>query len=182
MKLNKKLAEEILKMAKMDQDARFGSMKAKDRKEAGLKIIVIDKKNTKRAKEIIKKYGWPGFNLVGKKAGHMFWLIVQHADLNPKFQKQCLKLLKQAVKNKQALPGDGALLTDRVLVHEGEKQIYGTQFHRDKKLNLVPRPIGDIKNLDKRRKSVRLEPFKEYQKKMEKRGKETKKMVLKKRS
>ena len=167
-------------MAEEDQDARFGSLKAKDRKKAGLKIIAIDKKNTRRAKEIIKKYGWPGFDLVGEKAGHMFWLIVQHADLNPEFQKQSLKLLMQAVKNKQALPSDGALLTDRVLVREGKKQIYGTQFHRDKNLNLVPRPIKDIKNLDKLRKSVELGPFKEYQKKMEKIGEKTRKMVLKK--
>ena len=177
---NKKLANEILKMAKYDQDARFESMKAKDRKKAGLKIIAIDKKNTKRAKEIIKKYGWPEFDLIGKEAGHMFWLVVQHADLNPEFQKQSLKLLKQAVKNKQALPGDEALLTDRVLVREGKKQIYGTQFHRDEKMNLVPRPIKDMKNIDKLRKSAGLEPFKKYQKKMEKIGEKTKKMVLKK--
>lgn len=177
---NKKLSEEILKMAKEDQDARFGSMKAKDRKKAGLKIIAIDKKNTKRAKEIIEKYGWPGFNLVGKKAAHMFWLVVQHADLNPGFQKQSLKFLKQAIKNKQAFPSDGALLTDRVLVREGKKQIYGTQFYRNEEMNLVPRPIEDIKNLDKRRKSVGLGSFKQEWKIMKKRAEETKKMVLKK--
>jgi hypothetical protein len=177
---NKKLAEEILKMAKEDQDARFGSMKARDRKKAGLEIIAIDKRNTQRAKEIIKKYGWPGLDLVGEKAGHMFWLIVQHADLNPKFQKESLKFLKQAVKNKQALSSDEALLTDRVLVCEGKKQIYGTQFHRDKDMKLVPRPIEDMKNLDKRRESAGLEPFEKYQKKMEEMGRKTKNMVLKK--
>ena len=96
---NEKLAKYIIELAKADQGARFGSMKTKDRKKAGLKIIAIDKKNTKRAKQIIEKYGWPGFDLIGRRASHMFWLIVQHADLNPEFQKQSLKLLKQAVKN-----------------------------------------------------------------------------------
>jgi hypothetical protein len=57
--------------------------------------------------------------------------------------------------------GDLADLTDRVLLAEGKKQVYGTQF------TLVngkckPRPLKDEANVDKRRKEVGLEPLADY--------------------
>jgi len=59
-----------------------------------------------------------------------------------------------------------AYIEDRVLVAEGKKQLYGTQFtvHDGK---LVPQPIEDEENLDRRRAGVGLEPFAEYRKAME---------------
>ena len=155
MAINKSLAEKILKMAKIDQKIRFNALKTKDKKKAGIKIMRIDKSNTKKAQEIVKQYGWPTFNLIGKKASNAFWLIIQHADLDIKFQEECLKLLKQAVKNKQAFPQNEAYLTDRVLVNRGKKQKFGTQFIR-KDNRLVPKPIFNKNNVNKRRKLYNL--------------------------
>ena len=59
---------------------------------------------------------------------HDAWLLVQHADRDRPFQKQCLELLREAVAKKEASGKDLADLTDRVLVGEGKNQIYGTQF------------------------------------------------------
>jgi hypothetical protein len=45
------------------------------------------------------------------------------------------------------------------LVNEGKKQLFGTQFYKNKKCIFRPRPIRDMKNLDKRRKKYGLPPF-----------------------
>lgn len=155
-------------MAKEDQEARFSWLKAKDKKKASLRIINIDKRNTARSKEIIKKYGWPSFDLVGKKASKSFWLIVQHADRDVRFQSKCLELLKHAVKKKQAFPENEVYLTDRVLVHQGKKQKFGTQFMR-KRDKLVPQPIADKRNINKRRKAYGLNTLEKNIKEMNKR-------------
>jgi hypothetical protein len=55
----------------------------------------------------------------------------------------------------------GALLTDRVLVHRGEPQRYGSQFDIVDG-RLVPAPIADLPGLDARRASVGLPPMTEY--------------------
>jgi hypothetical protein len=61
---------------------------------------------------------------------------------------------------------DLAYLTDRVLVADGKKQRYGTQFHRvDGKL--VPQPIEDEAAVDDRRKAVGMGTLAEYRKQME---------------
>lgn len=49
-------------------------------------------------------------------------------------------------------------MTDRVRVAEGQRQIYGTQFHG----NLQPLPIKDEARLDERRAQVGLSPLVEY--------------------
>jgi hypothetical protein len=56
---------------------------------------------------------------------------------------------------------DLAYLTDRVLLVEGKKQIYGTQFNfSDGKWE--PRPLEDPTSVDKRRAEVGLQPLAEY--------------------
>jgi hypothetical protein len=125
----------------------------------------IDRKNTVRMKEIIKKHGWPGKSLVGDDGAHAAWLLVQHADEDREFQKRCLTLLERAVQAKQASGIDLAYLTDRVLVAENKKQVYGTQF-RSVDGKLEPNPIEDEKNVDRRRKEVGLPSMDEYRKMM----------------
>jgi hypothetical protein len=56
---------------------------------------------------------------------------------------------------------DFALLQDRVLVKEGQPQIYGTQF-KIKGNDLIPDPIEDEPNVDRRRADVGLPSLAEY--------------------
>ena len=60
-----------------------------------------------------------------------------------------------------------ALLTDRVLLAEGKKQLYGTQFTFVNG-KLKPHPIQDEANVDKRRAEAGLPPLAEYAKMLEK--------------
>lgn len=137
--INRTLAQEILGMARLDQSVR----------KLGKETSHVDQKNLVRMKQIIADFGWPTISLVGKKASHMAWLLVQHADTDLKFQKHCLGLMKKAVKKKEVQLPNIAYLTDRVLVNQGKSQIYGTQFYK---------PIRDRQNLDTRRASMGLSP------------------------
>jgi hypothetical protein len=126
----------------------------------------LDRKHTARLKEIVDKFGWPGKSLVGSDGAHDAWLLVQHADHDRAFQKRCLQLLEAAAKKDEVSKQDLAYLTDRVLVGEGKKQRYGTQFNEEKG-EMVPQPIEDEANVDKRRADAGLPPLAEYKKMME---------------
>jgi hypothetical protein len=83
---------EILKMAEEDQKVRHEALKT------GILDQTIDIKNTARMKEIVQEFGWLTPNLVGNEVSEAAWLLVQHADLDPSFQKQCLNLIETSYK------------------------------------------------------------------------------------
>ena len=154
------LRRELLALRDEDQAMRFayepGDAAGAERMRA------IDAKTTARMKEVIAKHGWPGKSLVGEDAAHAAWLLVQHADADRAFQKQCLALLDQAVKAGEASAIDYAYLYDRVAVGEDRLQRYGTQFKYDQ-----PHPIEDEANVDARRQAIGLNTMAEYRKDME---------------
>ena len=55
-------------------------------------------------------------------------LLAQHADHDPSLQRAFLDALRAAVAQKEASPANLAYLEDRVRVHAGQAQLYGTQF------------------------------------------------------
>src|SRR5262249_26015067 len=112
-------------------------------------------------KEIVKQFGWPGKSLVGKNGANAAWILVQHADHDRAFQKQCLEFLQEAVKKGEATGEQLAYLTDRVRLGEKKKQVYGTQF-RVVDGKIQPYPIQDQAEVDKRRKEVVLPPLADY--------------------
>ena len=123
------------------------------------KLEKVYKENSEWLKEVIEKNGWPREEKVNDYGELCAWLIAQHSpDIN--FQKNCLKILKSLPKTEERKQHI-AYLGDRILIKESKKQIYGTQFNEGK-----PWPIKDVKNLEKRRKEIGLEPFKEYRKRM----------------
>ncbi len=165
---DEKLRQELLDRVEEDQAARKSFMElmqkskiADPNQPAVKKMMEIDRQNTTWLKEIVEKHGWPGKTLVGKDGAHSAWLLVQHADQDVAFQKKCLDLLKMAVKEKEASAQDFAYLTDRVLIAEKKKQIYGTQLTQEGD-KLEPQPIEDEEHVDERRKEIGLQPLAEY--------------------
>lgn len=125
----------------------------------------IDKRNMKRLEEIIGRYGWPTKSMVGKEASEWAFFIVQHADLV--YQKKYFPLLKAAVSRNEARVDHAAMMQDRILMGEGQKQIYGTGLKTDdvtKELKLWP--IENEEEVDARRRAVGLPPMAEYLKMM----------------
>lgn len=160
------LRDELLKMAEQDQAARREAARGNfQNKEANERMAAVDRKNTARLKEVIAQKGWPGLTLVSKRAAHAAWMMVQHADLDRDFQKQCLPLLEKAVAQGEAEGQDLAYLTDRVLVADKKPQRYGTQFATvDGKT--VLQPLEDEAHVDERRAAVGLGTLAEYMEQM----------------
>jgi hypothetical protein len=115
-----------------------------------------------RLKEIIDEHGWPTYDLVGKKGEDAAWVITQHADLDPEFQQQALMLLREAVADGQASPGNLAYLEDRFAVAKGEPQLFGTQVGCRKNGPVPATPIKDKAGLEERRKAAGLDPYVDY--------------------
>lgn len=153
--VNDALRAELLKRAGRDQAARESLGPGHDLQQWEEIVEPVDRANTARLRKIVAEHGWPGRRLVGEAAAHAAWLLAQHAP--PDFQEECLPLLKDAVARGDASPRDLAYLMDRVLMHRGQPQIYGTQYVvTDGTLTLwtVHEPAG----LDKRRAALGLEP------------------------
>ncbi len=118
----------------------------------------IDAENTTALCRIVDAHGWPGFALVGEEGATAAWLLAQHADENPAFQRRALNLLAAAVDAGDANPAHLALLTDRCRVSEGRPQVYGSQYVRGPDGQWRMQPVEDPQHLDARRTSVGLEP------------------------
>ena len=155
------LRAELLSMRDRDRALRRdGSM------EGSEEMRRVDADNRARLKAIIREHGWPTESLVGADGAGAAWLIAQHADDDPEFQKGCLGRMRKAVAEGEAEGPLLAYLVDRVRTNAGQKQLYGTQFH------LVdgrrrPRPIEDPVRVDERRREVGLMPLSEYAAQME---------------
>jgi hypothetical protein len=155
--VNRQLRAELREMAEADQVARRNLVL--DDEETVAAMQAVDRVNTARLREIVAAGGWPGRSLVGPDGASAAWCLVQHADHD--FQETCLPLLERAVQAGEATAADLAYLTDRVLMHRGEPQLYGTQF-RIRDGTAEPFPIADEENLDRRRADAGLEPFASY--------------------
>lgn len=174
---NPSLRQELLDRLKEDQKVR-DEMEAifskSDGKPVKLDPVVrerwqsVDKNNTDWLKQVVQQHGWTGKSLVGVDGAHAAWLLVQHADHDVNFQKQCLLLMEKAVKSGEADGKDFAFLTDRVRTGEGKLQLYGTQMMLKDGGKYVPLPIEDESNVDKRRAEIGLPPLAESVKKFNK--------------
>jgi hypothetical protein len=151
--MNEELRAELLWRAATDQEARQSSDD-----EA---MAAIDGENLPWLRQVVADAGWPGKSLVGEDGAQAAWLLAQHADRDPAFQRRCLDLLTAAAERGEATVVQQAYLIDRVLLHEGKPQEYGTQaIGRDGRF--VPRKLRDPDHVDERRASVGLGPLADY--------------------
>lgn len=149
------LRAELLRRAARDQDARLTA-----ERDWGL-VEAVDADNLPWLKELIAGTGWPGRSLVGEDGAHAAWLLAQHADRDPAFQRACLTLMTEAAGRGEASRAELAYLTDRVLLAEGQPQEYGTQMAgRDGRWQ--PRKLRNPGTVDQRRAAVGLGPIAGY--------------------
>ena len=152
--MNKKLSKQIIEMRDIDQDLRTKAPQKTATELINYVVYAIDEAHNSRIKRIVAEHGFPTESLVGREAMSAFWLLIQHQDYD-------LKLQEEALKKCDFIPNERALLTDRVLINKGEKQVYGTQTRRIP-TGFEPFPIEDEAHVDKRRESVGLGTLKEY--------------------
>jgi hypothetical protein len=126
----------------------------------------LDPRNVQEVKKIIERIGWPTVSKVGVEASEDAWLLVQHADHDPAFQAECLKLMKKEPAG-EVNPRNLGYLEDRIHVNTGRPQLYGTQMTEtwDDEGNVIdyqPQPIEDPEHIDERRAALGMEPYKQY--------------------
>ncbi len=167
-KLDSTLMAELDQIAAVDQLAAINAQPplefqhlSQDEWEAKKDSIYRAHRNW--AEEILDETGYPGIDRVGQSGESNFWVIAQHADFDPDFQKKVLRLMEAEVKKGNASSRRYAFLTDRVRMNTGEKLLYGTQvdynFITGDAFSL---PTEDPENLNSRRAEVGLEPIEDY--------------------
>ena len=162
------LKEQLLGMFYEDQKHRknwreiqkeFGN-DSSEMKQLARALQKVDAENIKKLEAILAQHGWPGRSMVGEKASKAAFLVLQHSELS--YQKKYIEYVRAAVANGEFSGSSLAMLEDRILMHEGKKQLYGTQIFSDEEGNLKVWPIDDPKLVDTRRASVGLTPMSDY--------------------
>jgi len=163
---NQDLADELNRMAEVDQIAAYIPQGEYERMSKGEWNAFKDSVFTthqKRLKQIFDEYGFVGFDLAGEEGSSNFWLMVQHADHVPEFQKEVLEKMKIEVDKKNAEPSNYGLLVDRVNLNTGQNQIYGTQVSYNLTTGQAyAKSLEDSLNVNERRRSIGLEPIEHY--------------------
>jgi hypothetical protein len=153
------LSTELKEMSVRDQDARrVWIAGGQDAAVWNATVASIDANNLARLKSIVAQFGFPTLAMAGREGVQAAWLLTQHADADPAFQKHALALL-EAASSDGVQPGDIAMLSDRIRVHEGKPQRFGSNFDLKK---LEPTPIEDPEHVDERRAQVHLMPMSDY--------------------
>lgn len=167
------LRQELLSRVKKDQEVRGrliewmctqGQVDTQHLKESDLSVIKemrdIDAANRVWLKKVVEDSGWPTTSLVGKDGANAAWLLLQHADDDPPWQADCLELMKQAPAG-EVDAKNVAMLTDRVMVKQTGKQLYGTQVNIvDGRCEVIP--LTQPERVDQLRKQVGFPPLAEY--------------------
>lgn len=166
VEFNQNLAAELSRMAEVDQIAAYipqGEYKKMSNEEWNSFKDSVFTTHQKRLKQIYDEYGFVGFDLAGEDGSRNFWLMVQHSDHNPDFQKEVLEKMKIEVDKENAVPSNYGLLVDRVNLNTDKKQVYGTQVTYNMETGQAyPKPLEDSPKVNERRKSIGLEPIEEY--------------------
>lgn len=150
-------------MAEKDQAIRQMMYEQGWTDEISKQMDAIDSTNLVKLQELIAKYGFPSWKLVGKKGAENAWLIAQHSFF---YLPEYLKRYRQAVLESDAERRFLAYMEDRYLMTQGRPQIYGTQMNGIGE-EMGYYPIIDMENLDCRRMFMGLEPFSDFVKHLE---------------
>ncbi|MEC3965085.1 DUF6624 domain-containing protein [Flagellimonas halotolerans] len=163
---NQALADELERMVEVDQIAAYipqGKYKELSSEAWNAFKDSVFTTHQKRLSQIFEKHGFVGFDLAGENGSRDFWLMVQHSDHVPGFQKEVLDQMKVEVDKGNASPSNYGLLVDRVRLNTGRPQIYGTQVDYNWELcQAFPKTLEDSLNVNQRREAIGLKPLEEY--------------------
>lgn len=124
-------------------------------------IRAIDRQLSPAKHRLLDEAGWPSSDIWGSSASTAAWLLVQHSDAEPDFQRAVLSKLTDA----DTLPPDErrhtAYLMDRVAIAAGKAQWFGTQGTcREGTWEALP--VQDADRLEERRGRLSLGSMAEY--------------------
>jgi hypothetical protein len=159
--VNEQLRQELLAMRAEDLTVRQELL---DAGELGGPYVprmeAVHRKNAARLRELIEVHGWPAEEIAGQDGAEAAWFIAQHAVGEPHFQRRVLALLRACVAEKRVPAWHAAYLEDRIALHEGRPQRYGTQWVQDPTDGRDrPWSLADAANVNDLRHEVGLSPM-----------------------
>ena len=117
-------------------------------------------KNAARLRELIAQHGWPGEDSAGKDGAEAAWLIVQHSVGEPDLQREALRLVQACSAAGRTPAWHAAYLEDRIAMHEGRPQRFGSQWMDDPRDGRTrPWTLADPDRVNELRASVGLKPM-----------------------
>lgn len=158
----RELTAELRAMAREDQALRQGLGPETMTDTAFLgRMIRADSAHSLRLRALVQAHGWPSADVVGEDVAEDAFLIVQHTPYEA-WQRAMLPQVEADVRAGALDPQDYALLFDRVQVHQGLPQRYGTQLDAARDGTLHLEPLEDPARVDSLRASLGLMPLDAY--------------------
>ena len=156
----------LQRLADKDQEARQALLKNVTSAKLNDITVQVDLDNRRWFRPVLEACGWPDQSVAGEQTALNAWLLAQHADMDPDFQRYAAREMKKAVLKGEAKGERLALLVDRNARINKTEQTYGMQFF-DEPDAVRFLPIADPIRLDARRKEIGLPPFACYFRKVE---------------
>ena len=157
------LKQRLMDMAKRDQAVRTPEYRSGEVSEVLVRNQQqVDHQLTSELKEIVARKGWPTISLVGLEASESAAVVLIHSK-DHVFQRDMIPQLDRLARNREILPWNVAMLTDKILISEGKPQRFGTQWQWAKGVWKMM-PVQDKADLDNRREAYLLVPITEYKK------------------
>ena len=122
------------------------------------RLMTLDSTLAAEMAMILDRFGLPTRSMVGPAGSDAAMLIVQHSW---PLQERVLALA-QAIPPGEISPEKLGMLEDRVLVHEGKPQRFGTQFTAGSDGVFRFAPVSDPATLDARRAAAGMPPLRQY--------------------
>ena len=124
------------------------------------RMEAVHRKNAARLRELIAPHGWPAEDIAGTDGAEAAWLIVQHAIGEPDFPRDSLERIRACAAEGRVPRWHAAYLEDRIAMHEGRPQRFGTQWVEDPVDGRIrPWPLDDPERVAWLRKEAGLEPL-----------------------
>ena len=159
--INESLRQELLALRQEDLRVR-GELEAAG--ELGGPYVprmeAVHVRNAARLRDLIAQHGWPAEDIAGEDGATAAWFITQHAVGEPEFQRQSLIHLQTCSAQGRVPAWHAAYLEDRIAMHEGRPQRFGTQWMDDPSDGRIrPWRLADSEHVNELRLSVGLEPM-----------------------
>ena len=121
----------------------------------------VDAHNHPYLVELLESRNPFSISTFGEQAARDAWLLVQHADRDPRLQRKALQLMQQLPSQDVSLR-DMAYLEDRLAVADGRPQRFGTQGRCVPGSGWQPFELADAATVDRARQGVGLGSLAEY--------------------
>jgi hypothetical protein len=156
-----KLLDELRQRVTKDQAARKRWLANQGDEALADDVGSIDADNLAWLRALVSEKGFPTAAQVGNEGVHFAWVLLQHADGDPKLQADLLPVLEQRFSAGELPANDLARLTDRILVASDQPQRYGTQFDWFAGTFTLPE-ANELGRIDEARARLGLMPLTDY--------------------